>query len=114
MLAREARPAPPAPRGIVPFQVVSPANQRIRHEFPLNPLEALGKRPATGPDWPTAVASAITPGLDSLTAIELGIHLRRRLGVDFTPIQLLAGPTPLGMRDQVIGALEPIGALART
>jgi acyl carrier protein len=50
-------------------------------------------------------ASIGAMGVDSLTAIELGIHLRRSLGVDFTPIQLLAGPTPLGMRDHVMGAL---------
>ena len=41
-------------------------------------------------------------GVDSLAAVELGILLRQNVGVDFSAIQLMAGPSPKSLADQIV------------
>jgi acyl carrier protein len=44
-------------------------------------------------------------GVDSLAAVELGINLRNSVGVDFTPVQLLSGPSPQVMTDRIVNTI---------
>lgn len=48
----------------------------------------------------------IQMGIDSLSAVELGVALRAQLGVEYSPVQLLAGPTPLVIGEIALKAFE--------
>ena len=55
-----------------------------------------------GPDQLDPTSSISLMGVDSLAAVELGINLRNSVGVDFTPVQLLAGPSPQAMANRIM------------
>jgi acyl transferase domain-containing protein/NAD(P)-dependent dehydrogenase (short-subunit alcohol dehydrogenase family)/acyl carrier protein len=63
------------------------------------------------PNQLDSTSSISNMGVDSLAAVELGINLRNSVGVDFTPVQLLSGPSPQTMADRIVKLISsnPVG-----
>ena len=50
-------------------------------------------------------------GIDSLSAVELGVSLKLHLGVDFSPVKLLAGPTPDEIADLALSEYREVESM---